>query len=266
MTCRATTGAAGATCRSHVGSGVSMTLSGACCRLYRVRAVAMIPARGGSKRIPGKNIKSFEGLPIIAFAIRAALESNCFHEVMVSTDSDEIANVARRFGASVPFKRSARASDDHATTATVLLEVSAEYAARGQGFDLGCCIYPCNPFLTPDKLRTARATLEREGFDCVFSAVRYGYPPQRAFVVEQQRMRLLHPEHIDRRSQDLAPILHDAAQFYWFRTESLRRNGRLWTDNTGVIELPEAEVQDIDTDADWQLAELKHRIWTATRS
>jgi pseudaminic acid cytidylyltransferase len=231
-----------------------------------VRALAIIPARGGSKRIPGKNIKPFDGVPIIAFAIRAARESGAFDEVMVSTDSDEIAEVAVSHGAAVPFMRSAQAADDHATTSEVLLEVLEHQAARDQRFDLGCCIYPCNPFLTGDKLCAARRAFEAGSFDCLFAAVRYGYPPQRAFRVEDGRMQLVSPENIDRRSQDLEPIFHDAAQFYWFRVDSLMRSGRLWTANTGVMELPESEVQDIDTPSDWALAELKYRMWAASRA
>jgi pseudaminic acid cytidylyltransferase len=231
-----------------------------------VRALAIIPARGGSKRIPGKNIKSFEGVPIIAFAIGAARESGAFDEIMVSTDSEEIAEVAVRHGAAVPFLRSVQAADDHATTSEVLTEVLDRYAASDQRFELGCCIYPCNPFLTADKLRAARRAFEAGGFDCLFTAVRYGYPPQRAFRIEDGRMRLVSPENIDRRSQDLEPIFHDAAQYYWFRVDALRRSGRLWTDNTGVMELPESEVQDIDTPTDWALAELKYRMWAASRA
>jgi pseudaminic acid cytidylyltransferase len=228
-----------------------------------VSSIAIIPARGGSKRVPGKNIKSFEGVPIIAYAIRAARESGLFDVVMTSTDSDEIAQVARSHGADVPFMRSAASASDSATTVAALREVLDRYAQQGQAFERGCCIYPCNPFVTAERLQLARAKLEAEGCDCVLTAVRYSHPVQRSFVIERGRMRLLFPEQRDTRTQDLTPVLHDAAQLYFFRTDALLAHHTLWTDNTGVIEVPESEAQDIDTLADWSLAELKYRLWRA---
>jgi pseudaminic acid cytidylyltransferase len=228
-----------------------------------VGSIAIIPARGGSKRIPGKNIKSFEGVPIIAYAIRAARESGLFDVVMTSTDSDEIANIARSFGADVPFMRSAATANDTASTIAVLLEVIDRYAQQGKHFERGCCIYPCNPLLTPKLLELARGKLESEGFDCVFTAVRYNHAVQRSFVIEQGRMRLLFPEHRDTRTQDLAPVFHDAGQFYFFRTGALLAHETLWTGNTGVIEVAESDAQDIDTLEDWSLAAVKYRAMRA---
>ena len=228
-----------------------------------MRAIAIIPARGGSRRLPGKNIKPFHDAPIIAYAIRAALEYSAFTRVMTSTDSREIAEVATSFGAEVPFMRSARAADDHATTVDVLLEVLDAYRERGEYFDLGCCIYPCNPFLTAEKLARGRQVLETRGYDCVFAATRYSHPVQRGFTIEAGRIALLFPEHRDTRSQDLPVVLHDAAQFYWFRVAALQAERALWTGNTGCIEVPELEAQDIDTAEDWTLAELKYQRWRA---
>lgn len=227
-----------------------------------VPSIAIIPARGGSKRIPGKNIRPFAGAPIMRFAIDAALASRNFDRVMVSTDSAEIAEVAMRLGAEVPFLRSAKTSDDYATTAAVLLEVLETYRAQQHNFDLGCCIYPCNPFLTAERICEGRRLLE-SGFDSVLTAARYASAVQRSFSVEQGRMQLLFPEHRHTRSQDLPPTFYDAGQFYWFRVASLLRTQAVWTENSGVLEIPAALAQDIDTLEDWALAEQKYRAWKA---
>ncbi|MEY4578052.1 MAG: hypothetical protein RL701_2755, partial [Pseudomonadota bacterium] len=229
------------------------------------RAIAIIPARGGSRRLPGKNIRLFDGVPIIAHPIRAALEYGGFDRVMTSTDSPQIADSARSHGAEVPFMRSAVSANDHATTVEVLLEVLEGYKELGSEFDLGCCIYPCNPFVTAEKLRQGRERLEANGFDCVLSAVRYAHPVQRSFTVEDGRVALLHPEQRDTRSQDLPAVLHDAAQFYWFDVKSLQTTRTVWTANTGCVEVPELEAQDIDTLQDWTLAELKYKCWKANQ-
>ena len=226
-----------------------------------MRRVAIIPARGGSKRIPRKNIRMFDGKPMIAYAIEAALESGIFEEVMVSTDDEEIAAISSRYGAKIPFFRSAENSNDSATTVSVLLEVLHSYTENNMFFDFGCCIYPSNPFLTSIKLRQSVELLEKEGFDTVISAVRYSSPVQRSFVLEKGKMKMLFPEYLNTRSQDLPPVFHDAAQFYWFRCDRLMEQKKLWTENTGIVEIPETEVQDIDTLTDWDLAEMKFRIW-----
>lgn len=227
-----------------------------------MRTIAIIPARGGSRRLPGKNIKLFRGQPVIAYAIAAAREHG-FDRIMTSTDSQEIADIARGFGTEVPFMRSERTAGDLAPTAEVLIEVLECYRERGEKFDLGCCIYPCNPFLTVDKLAQAKQTLERTRRDCVFAAVRYGHPVQRAFTIEQDCMSLLFPQHRDTRTQDLPVTLHDAAQFYWFSVPALLSERTLWTSNTSCIEVSELEAQDIDTADDWVLAELKYDRWKA---
>lgn len=221
--------------------------------------LAIIPARGGSKRIPRKNILPFAGKPIIEYAIQAALASGLFDEVMVSTDDQEIATIAKNAGAAVPFFRSDANSNDTATTVAVLLEVLNEYGKQQRFFSEACCIYPANPFLTTSKLKISLEKMINEDLDSVFSAVRYSYPVQRSFVVENGTMKMLFPEHLNTRSQDLPPVYHDAAQFYWFRPDLLQKTEKIWTNHTGIIELPETEVQDIDTAEDWILAELKYQ-------
>jgi pseudaminic acid cytidylyltransferase len=222
-------------------------------------AVAIITARGGSKRIPRKNLRPFLGKPIIAYSIAAALESELFDEVMVSTDDAEIADVARALGAEVPFMRSVKTSDDYATTADVLHEVIDEYAARGTVFDFACCIYPTAPFVTADKLNRAFALLQETDADTVLPIARFSFPIWRSFRKEGDRVFFNWPEHAPTRSQDLPPAFHDTGQFYFFRPEMFKQTDLLITQNTIGIEVPETEVQDIDSEEDWVIAELKYR-------
>ena len=182
--------------------------------------VAIITARGGSKRIPKKNIKIFLDKPIIAYGIEAALNSNCFEEVMVSTDSEEIAEVARRYGARVPFLRSDATASDNATTSDSLLEVLSCYKDMGREFEFGCCIYPTAPFITGEKLQSALQTLVKTGADTVAPFVAYSYPPQRGFLIRDQHATMKYPEFINSRTQDLETIYHDSGQFYFFRVDS----------------------------------------------
>lgn len=225
-----------------------------------VKKLAIITARGGSKRIPKKNIKEFCGKPIIAYSIEAALESTLFDEVMVSTDSEEIANVARRYGAKVPFMRSKKNSDDFATTADVLQEVITEYEIRGQTFDTMCCIYPTAPFVTRDKLRQAYDKFNALKADMLESVVAFSFPPQRAFVVREGLIAYRYPEYINTRSQDLEKWYHDAGQFYFHRVEAFMNRNNSQCTKIVPFELPETEVQDIDNLTDWQLAEMKYKL------
>lgn len=229
------------------------------------RSIAVITARGGSKRIPRKNIKDFLDKPIIAYSIAAALDARCFDEVMVSTDDREIADVARLCGAKIPFFRSAETSNDFATTADVLVEVLNEYLARGEEFAYACCIYPTAPFVTADKLRRGHDLLRSTGADSAVPVVKFGYPIQRALKIEEGGVKMIWPEHQDSRSQDLMPAYHDCGQFYWIRTQSFLQQKRLFADHTVPIEVPESEVQDIDTDEDWKIAEMKYRILMGSR-
>lgn len=220
--------------------------------------LAIITARGGSKRIPRKNIKEFNGEPIIAYSIRAAIESGLFDTVMVSTEDKEIAEISKRYDAEIPFYRSEYTAGDHATTNDVLLEVLEEYERRGQNYDVAACLYPTAPFVTADKLRDGMRQLETSDADTLIPVVAFSYPPQRAMVVEHDRLVFKYPEYLDSRSQDLQPHYHDVGQFYLFRTEAFRRNRRLMVGNILPYIVSELEVQDIDNETDWKLAEIKY--------
>jgi len=228
-------------------------------------SVAIITARGGSKRIPRKNIRQFLGRPILAYTVEAAMKAGCFDEVMVSTDDEQIAETARRLGAEVPFMRSGRASDDHASTADAVREVLECYADAGQSFDFACCIYPAAPFNIPERLLSGYRLLSGSTADSVVPVVRFGYPIQRALRIEHGRLAMIMPENLTARSQDLEPAYHDAGQFYWLRVANFLRSGRLFAEHTLPLELPESEAQDIDTEEDWKVAELKYRLLQSSR-
>lgn len=224
-----------------------------------MRNIAIIPARGGSKRIPRKNIKPFMGKPIIAYSIEAALQSGLFDEVMVSTDDEEIAGIARQYGATVPFMRSAETSNDYAGTADVILEVLQMYKDQGMEFDTVCCIYSTAPFVTDGRLIEAYSKLTDE-IDSVFTCVAYSYPVQRSLHIIDGKISMLYPEYINSRSQDLEPVYHDAGQFYVARTMSFIQEKTFWGKNTVGLVLSELEVQDLDTLTDWRLAEMKYEL------
>ena len=225
-----------------------------------MKNIAIIPARGGSKRIPRKNIRPFLGKPVIAYSIAAALQSGLFDEVMVSTDDEEIAEVARQYGAKVPFMRSATTADDYATTADVMLEVLECYKKQGIEFDTLCCVYSTAPFVTADSLKSAYHLLAEKKFDAVFTAVAYSDPVQRGLKIDDGKIRMVWPEYRKSRSQDLETIYHDAGQFYVSRVGSFYRHAGFLGPSTGGIILSELEVQDLDTETDWQLAEMKYRL------
>jgi len=224
--------------------------------------LAIIPARGGSKRIPKKNIKPFLGKPIIAYSIEAALKSNLFDEVMVSTDDIEIAKIAKEFGASVPFLRTEKNADDYATTFDVLKEVLEQYKKVGQQFENACCIYATAPFAKSDKIIESHKLLVKRKYDCVFPVMPFSFPIQRAIKVAEKslKMEMFYPEYVNSRSQDLEKSYHDSGQFYYFKPEIILEKQKLWTNNTGVIEISELEGQDIDNEVDWKLAELKYKL------
>ena len=224
-----------------------------------MKTIAIITARGGSKRIPRKNIKDFCGKPILAYSIEAALKSGIFDTVMVSTEDEEIASVAREYGAQVPFYRSEKTSGDYATTNDVLLEVLEEYEKRGQHFDLAVCIYPTAPFVTAHKLKDAVERLMESGAETLIPVVAFSYPPQRAMIVHDGRLVFEYPEYLDSRSQDLEPHYHDVGQFYVFFTEAFKRNKKLMTGDILPYVVDEMEVQDIDKQTDWEIAEIKFR-------
>jgi pseudaminic acid cytidylyltransferase len=222
--------------------------------------LAIITARGGSKRIPRKNIKDFCGKPILAYSIEAALASGLFDEVMVSTDDAEIAQLAQQYGAVVPFWRSQGTSDDFATTAEVLYEVLQQYQQQGRYFQTACCLYPTAPFVSPELLRTAQQRLFAESLDCVFPIQRFGFPIQRALRQAQGYLDWMQPEFAQSRSQDLEAAFHDAGQWYFFLVAKFMQNRRLLTDRTAGIEISELDAHDIDTPEDWQIAEFKFRL------
>lgn len=221
------------------------------------QSVAIITARGGSKRIPKKNIKEFCGRPIIAYSIEAAISSGAFDEVMVSTDDDEIRETALKYGARVPFMRSKNTSGDYTTTAEVLLEVLEAYHLIGRTFDTMCCIYPTAPFITKERLREGMKCLEYA--DSAIPVVRFSFPPQRSLVINDGKVEWKWKEYRNTRSQDLEPYYHDCGQFYCARVKSFRKTKELIMDNTAPIIIPELNVQDIDNMEDWELAELKYR-------
>ncbi len=224
-----------------------------------MKTLAIITARGGSKRIPGKNIRPFLGKPILAYSIEAALSSGIFDEVMVSTEDKKIAKIAEEYGAAVPFYRSERTAGDFATTNDVLLEVLEEYEKRGQYFDMACCLYPTAPFVTAQKLREAMEELKNSDADTLIPVVAFSYPPQRAMVIREGRLQFKYLEYIDSRSQDLEKEYHDVGQFYCFKVPAYQQNKKLMLGKILPYVVDEREVQDIDTESDWQIAELKYR-------
>lgn len=225
-----------------------------------MKSLCIIPARGGSKRIPRKNIKFFMEKPIIAYSIDAALKSGVFEEVMVSTDDEEIASVAQKYGATVPFLRSAETSNDYATTVDVLLEVVNRYKAIGKDFDTICCLYSTAPFVTPERLKEASNQISNE-VDACFTIVQYSYPIQRSLRInEADYVEMKFPEHLKSRTQDLEKVYHDAGQFYFVKTCALMSEKTVWCKRTKPLILSELEVQDLDTITDWELAEMKYHL------
>tara|TARA_R110002051_G_scaffold11314_3_gene41264 strand:- start:1445 stop:2152 length:708 start_codon:yes stop_codon:yes gene_type:complete len=226
-----------------------------------VSVLAVIPARGGSKRIPRKNIRDFAGRPILAWPVAAARDSGLFDTVMVSTDDDAIADAARAAGAEVPFLRSPATADDHSTLLDVLAEVVAAYQARGQTFDTVCCLLATAALVTPEGLERGYDLFRSGDFDSVFPVVRFGSPIQRALRRDAAgHTAMLAPEHYASRSQDLEPAYHDAGQFYWMSTAACLAKTPTFSGRAGSFEVDETEVQDIDTPTDWRLAELKFQM------
>lgn len=221
-----------------------------------MKNLAIIPARGGSKRIPRKNIKDFLGKPIISYSIEAALNSNLFDEVMVSTDDNEIAAVALQYGANVPFMRSEKTAGDFATLSNVIEEVVERYSNENLQFDAVCLILPTAPFVTSDLLKeTYNILLEKKAL-YVHPIVRFTFPVQRGLrLSENGKICFINPEFRRERSQDLEPIYHDAGMFYWVRPDTIFK-----TDERFGVEISETLCQDIDTETDWTLAEIKYKL------
>lgn len=222
--------------------------------------LCIIPARGNSKRIPRKNIKNFLGKPIIAYSIEAAINSGLFSEVMVSTDDEEIAQIAIRYGAKIPFFRSEEAANDFATTMDVINEVIYQYRMQNKFFDKVCCIYATAPFVNVKHLKKSYELFYLNNFDSLFPVIPFSFPIQRSLKVNNNISQFIYPEHIDSRSQDLEISYHDAGQYYWLKS-NLAYNGKsIMTNNTGAYIINEMEGQDIDNEIDWKIAELKYEL------
>ena len=225
--------------------------------------IAVIPARGGSKRIPRKNIKDFFGKPMIAWSIHAALESGCFERVIVSTDDEEIAAIARQFGAEVPFMRPAELSDDYTGTTVVIRQAAQWLQANQSEPNYICCIYATAPFISSDALQQGLEIIQQRQADYAFSVTSYAFPIQRAVKIQQNGMvKMFSPEHFNNRSQELEEAYHDAGQFYWGTREAWLAEKRIFSSNSYPVLLPRHRVQDIDTPEDWTRAEL---MFTAIR-
>lgn len=225
-----------------------------------ITSIAIITARGGSKRIPRKNIKDFLGKPIIAYSIEAALQSGIFDSVIVSTDDIEIAEVAKSYEARVPFLRSKKNADDFATTADVLEEVLMRLKEEGEKYDYTCCIYPTAPFITSLKLQKAKQMLLESNSDSLIPITKFSFPIWRSFKMDENKLSYNWPEFAPKRSQDLAPAFHDCGQFYFFETSPFLATKKLVTEKTIGLEIPESEMQDIDTEEDWKIAEVKYSL------
>ncbi|MBU3071027.1 pseudaminic acid cytidylyltransferase [Aestuariicella sp. G3-2] len=227
--------------------------------------LAIIPARGGSKRIPRKNIKIFCGKPMIAWSIEAALKSGCFDKVVVSTDDTEISEVAREYGANVPFVRPAELSDDYTGTIPVVRH-AIEWLESHTGISIQnvCCLYATAPFVLPEDLRNGLSLLAEQGCDYAFSVTSYSYPIQRALrLTPGGRVDMFIPENFNARSQDLEEAYHDAGQFYWGRAEAWKKGRIIFSPDSVPIHLPRHRVQDIDTPEDWERAQWMFQAWQA---
>lgn len=223
------------------------------------KKLAIITARGGSKRIPRKNTKDFCGKPILCYSIEAARQAGVFDEIMVSTEDEEIARIARSAGAEVPFFRSRENAGDYASTDDVITEVLQAYQERGQSFEAFCCLYPTAPFLSGERLRSAMSLLEET--DSVMPVVPFSYPPQRGLLIDEKGyVKRQFPEYATTRSQDLPKIYHDCGQFYACRTKAFLEAGTTDVERLTPLILTEMEVQDIDTPEDWEIAEMKYRM------
>lgn len=226
-----------------------------------MKTLALITARGGSKRIPRKNIKSFFGKPIMSYPIEAALESKIFDKVMVSTDDREIADIAVKYGAEMPFFRSEQNSNDTSGTLDVIIEVLNELEKRGEHFDYLCCIYPTAVFVTSKKLCEVFRQIRETDANGAFPVIRFSTPIQRALIKNETGfIKMKCPEFGKFRSQDLEPSFYDAGQYYWLKTSQIKEDGSLLDMNLLGIETPESEAQDIDNEEDWKMAEIKYDL------
>ena len=223
--------------------------------------ICVIPARGGSKRIPRKNIKDFNGQPIIGYSIRTAILSDCFDKVIVSTDDTEISEIAKSFGAEVPFLRPQELSDDHAGTIPVIKHAIEWYDDQDLPPSEVCCIYPTAPFVQVEAIRNAYEQLRRENAEYCFSLTSFASPIQRAIkLTPDKRIDMFYPEYFEKRTQDLTEAYHDAGQFYWGRAEAFKLQQPFFSPTASPYILPRHLVHDIDTKEDWRRAELMFQV------
>ncbi len=227
-----------------------------------LNSIAVIPARSGSKRIPNKNVRPFLGEPIIKYSIRSAIESELFDKVVVSTDSEFIADLAIKYGASVPFFRSEKNSNDYATTADVLLEVLSELEGNNLHFKTLCCLYPTAPFVTSSRLIDAMKILTSNNgkIKGVVPITEFAYPILRSLVIINETLSMKWPENYNIRSQDFEKYYHDAGQFYFLDVASFKCEKKLYLSNSTPMVLSNLEVQDIDNLDDWKIAEMKYKL------
>ncbi len=219
--------------------------------------IAIIPARGGSKRIPKKNIKQFFGKPMLAWSIEAAIKSKCFDRIICSTDDEKIANIAQEYGAEIPFMRPKYLSDNHTGTVPVISHAIEQLQRNGDKIDLACCVYATAPFIKPIDLQNSLKEMQNNDLDFCFSVTSYPFPIQRSIrLTSNKRCMMLQPEMFQKRSQDLEELYHDAGQFYWGTPKSWLEGRLLFSKNTMPYILPRHRVQDIDTMEDWKRAEL----------
>ena len=223
--------------------------------------IAIIPARGGSKRIPKKNIKKFLGKPIISYSIEAALKSKLFKKVIVSTDSEEIANIAAEYGAEVPFLRPKQLSDDFSGTHEVVGHAVEWIEEKISKLDYVCCIYATAPLIQDNDLVKGFEIIQKGNWDSVIASTSYSYPIFRSFKKNSQGgLKMIFPEFYNSRSQDLPEIYHDAGQFYWAKPEIWKKPSEMYNEKNAIVEIPNYRVQDIDTLEDWRRAELLYQI------
>jgi len=226
-----------------------------------MKPICIIPARGGSKRIPRKNVRDFCGKPMIAWSIEAARQSGCFDRIAVSTDDDEIAAVAQNHGAEVPFRRPAKLADDQTGTVAVVAHAVEWFRARGELPELLCCLYATAPFVRAEDLARTCDAVQQSEAAYAFSVTSYTYPVQRALRIDDSgRLVMLQPGYAETRSQDLEETWHDAGQFYWGRSGAWLARKSLMTSRAIPFVLPRLRVQDIDTPEDWKRAEVLFRI------
>lgn len=228
--------------------------------------IAIIPARGGSKRIPRKNIRQFLGKPMLAWSIAAARHSGCFDRIIVSTDDNEVAETALAYNAEIPFIRPKHLSDDYTGTIPVIAHAIRWLEDHGETVTEACCIYATAPFIQSDDLQLGLETLRKTNSEFTFSATSYAFPIQRAFrITNEQRIEMFEPQNFSTRSQDLAEAWHDAGQFYWGTKQAWLDNKIIFGSNSSIIKIPRYRAQDIDTIEDWEHAELMFRaLWGIT--